>query len=211
LTQTPTSLFLDGSQNYLATATAFSLGLPDFSDNFDKAAGVWNTGNYNDNYAKDVRKIAGGKYLWSVTTKQGVVMWSTLKGHPLPDKFYLAVDVKRQGSAFARSGLVFRQGLGTFYNFTINDSHQSFGVDLLLSTGWITIIPNANNISIRKDASNRLAVLADGSRYILFINGQYVGCFIDDRLKQGDSGLSLEISYEKESADFEFDNFELDH
>jgi RsiW-degrading membrane proteinase PrsW (M82 family) len=208
-TLTPTPLFADSGQDYLATATAISQGSPDFSDHFDQA-GAWLTGDFNDDYGKDVRKITNGKYIWSATTKKGVFRWSTLDGHELPARFYLATDVKAQSNTTEKVGLVFRENLNTYYVFEIDSDAQYFCVNILLSTGWETIISNTTNTSIRKEASNRLAVLADGSHYVLFINGQYVGHFVDDRLALGNTGLGVDIPYSGISADFEFDNFELD-
>ena len=56
---------------------------------------------------------------------------------------------------------------------------------------------------------SRLSIVADASRYVLFINGQYVGSFVDDRLKGGLPGLAIQLEA-GETADFEFDNFVLD-
>ncbi|MGC1377985.1 MAG: PrsW family glutamic-type intramembrane protease [Anaerolineales bacterium] len=209
-TRTPTPLFLDPSQNYLATATAFSQATPGFSDTFDKA-GSWDTHYSNDSDGIYAQKITGGKYLWSVTSKNGVFVHSILSSQPLTDKFYLAVDIKTQGSFWAESGLLLRGSINGYYAFLVNSNTQAFNVTALLPTGRVTIIPNTVNTAIRRDASNRVAVLADGSRYVLFVNGQYVGCFVDDRLKLGNPGLGINIAYPQETANFEFDNFELDH
>jgi hypothetical protein len=83
-------------------------------------------------------------------------------------------------------------------------------VSIHLPVATITIIDWTYTASLRDKGANRLTVLADGSRYILFINGQYVGGFVDDRLKGGSAGVGIGLDA-GESANFEFDNFELDY
>lgn len=211
-TKTPTALFLDSSQNYLATATKLPQHPALLSDKFDQETNGWATGVFEDARATGRRKIDGGKYLWSFSSSNGVFEYLTLGGHELPAKFYLAVDVQRKGSSTASPCLVFRtdQGRGSYYMFSINDASQMFSVYAYSASAWKTILPATNSTAILTGQVNRLAVLADGSRYILFINGQYAGVFLNGDLKTGGAGLGVSLEA-GQSADIEFDNFDLDY
>ena len=56
---------------------------------------------------------------------------------------------------------------------------------------------------------NRLAVVAEGAHFVLFVNDQYVAEVDDDRLSSGMVGVAVDLFDPGDEAVFEFDNFEL--
>lgn len=179
-----------------------------FSDSFDKNSSHWLTGVHDDEYAKIIRTIEGGKYEWDATSKKGSISWLFPDTKSVSD-FYLAADVERldnfDGSDY---GLVFRKNAkGDFYYFGID--RGSFIVALHFNSGWSDLITWTKTTAILPDKKNRLTVIAQGSHFIFLINDSRVGEVSNDNIKNGTVALALQIHSENHQAIIAFDNFEL--
>jgi hypothetical protein len=211
-TPTPTALFADPAQNYFATATAYPSLQSGyyFHDEFDTDTDTWCLGDDDDSWSTNSFRIEGGQYLWSVTAKRDMILRCTLEDViTLPEQFQLSTAVSAAGTDDAEVVLVFHEtATGSYYLFSLYPASQAFDVYLYMDEEWIELIPYTFSAVVDSAGLNQMAVVADGSRYVLFINGEYVGTVEDDRLSGGSAGLAISLS-EGESADFVFDNFEV--
>jgi hypothetical protein len=211
-TPTPTALFDDPSRNYFATATAYPLasGGAGFQDDFARSKDIWCEGEEDDNWSTNNFQIAAGLYTWTVTAKRGMFLRCTLdEDIVLPDEFYLAAEMSATGAENAQAALVFRDdNLGSHYVFDLYPAYQAFVVYLYHDEEWIELIPYTYSDLVDSTGPNRLAVLADGTRYVYFVNGEMIGSVVDDTLSGGSAGLGISLD-EGESAEFVFDNFEV--
>jgi serine/threonine-protein kinase len=178
-------------------------------DSFDDNGNRWPAGKATGELADATRDIADGKYTWTVEAKNDVT-WriNDGKSKSLTD-FYAAVDGRRvSGNSQNRYALAFRDDGDNYYLFTTGDAGQ-FAVFLWYNGNWETLIDWTNTAAIRPGEANRLAVLAQGSHFEFFINGETVGEADDDRLRQGLVGIAAEVVTGGETGVFEYDNFEL--
>ncbi len=179
-----------------------------FSDTFDKDSGNWQTGLDDDEYAKIIRGIEGGKFKWDATSKKGFISWLFPNTKNVSD-FYLAVDIERRddfdGSDY---GIIFRKNAkGDFYYFGID--RGNFIVALYSNGEWSDLITWTKTTAIVPDKQNRLTVIAQRSHFIFMINDRRVGEASNDKIRNGVVALALQIHSENHQAIIEFDNFEL--
>ncbi|HEY4688535.1 MAG TPA: extracellular solute-binding protein, partial [Anaerolineae bacterium] len=178
------------------------------SDAFSTDSHRWLVGEYNDDYVKGSRSISAGKYRWDYQAKQGVT-WYVEADTESMSSLYLTVDAQQVGgSASSEYGLVFRANTAGYYLFSIQ-SDLFYGFSRWSQNQWTTLIPGATSTAIEPGKVNQLRVIAEGSHFTFFINGQYVAEADDDQLPSGNVGVATGISYDGQSAVFEFDNFEV--
>jgi len=177
-------------------------------DNFDSNKSGWGTESSDTDRAKSSIKVADGKYTWDIATHKLEITWESAHSRSLGD-FVLSVDAKQIGGpASAEYGLTFREGSAFHaYYFGINNRGEYFLY--LYNDEWITLKDYTQSKLILPNKYNRLAVLAEGSHFTFFINGQYLFEYTDARLKNGNVSLFSLLNKPNQQAIFEFDNFEL--
>ena len=176
---------------------------------FDIDTGGFTVGKATDKDSSQDNSIKGGKYLIKVTSKGAIFSGVILRVIPLTD-FFLSVEVKAVKSpSKADYGLIFRQEPDRLYYFYISAKARQYGVTLIDIENWQKIIYWKDSDLIDPAGANRLAVLAQGSEYTLFINGEKVDSFQDDILKNANVGLGFSLYTAKDYMALEFDNFEL--
>ena len=189
----------------LGGPTGPSLLLDGFADNANR----WPVGEAIGELADATRDIADGKYTWTVEARNDVT-WriNAEKAEPVSD-FYTAVDARRvSGDLQNRYAIAFRDDGDNYYLFTTGDEGQ-FAVFLWYTQNWDAIIDWTTTTAVRPGEANRLAVLAQGSHFEFFINGEKVGEADDDRVKTGLVGIAAEVVNGGQTGVFEYDNFEL--
>ncbi|MBC8507081.1 MAG: hypothetical protein ISR58_21175 [Anaerolineales bacterium] len=195
-------------QPLLYTATHWPLVL---FEEFDATAlnRVWFLGSYDDAYLKGSQYIVQNEYQWKAAAHRGFVSAEIPDIQKVSD-FYIEAEMREtQGLSSAISGLIFRYiSSGNYYFFEAR-ANQYFRVDLIAGGKWFTIIDWTKSNALQRDSINKLAVLAKGSRYLIFINDQFVGEFEDERLPAGKTGLGISLNNPGDEAIFIFDNFEL--
>ena len=106
-------------------------------------------------------------------------------------------------------GLVFRSdGESSYYTYMINNL-GSYSVALHSPSGWKTLLEWRPSNDILVGQSNRLSVIAEGDRFLLFINDRYQAGLQDSSLESGEAGLIVGLSYDGDEAAWVFDNYEL--
>jgi hypothetical protein len=178
-------------------------------DTFDTNSNGWWTGSPNDGWLKGTISITQGKFRFALTAQQPVFYNILPNLNSLTD-FYLAVDVqKTSGSPDANYGLYFRTAGQSGYYFFHNTEEKIYGVDLLLKNEWFSKKSPVSSGKIKYGSANRIAVLAKGSRFVFYINGQEINSMTDAVLSKGQAGLALSLFAAGDTVDIEFDNFEV--
>lgn len=188
----------------VATAKQWPVTL---QDNFSSKSRRWYAGDDDNDYYSGSHTIAGGLYQWEVKAKQNVVSFITPDPYtPLTD-FYAAVDITLTGPADAAAGLVFRDSSegNSFYAFTVNQNGD-YAMTGYLSGGSVAYSGSFPGLAA---GVHRLAVVAQGSHFVLLIDDQVVETIDDSFLAQGDIGLVFTLDTPGDSATFEFDNVEI--
>ena len=180
-----------------------------YEDTFDEERGDWPVGVEEGELAKIEWRISDGKYQWKADANSGFVWW-TLPEADSVGNFYLAADVQQiDGPPDGEAGLVFRSdGDRSYYNFAINNE-GNYSLYFHSPEGWEALIDWMPSNHVISSETNRLTVIAQGDRLLLFINDHFLVEWNDTRLHAGEAGLIIGLSYAGEQGTWEFDNFEL--
>lgn len=179
-------------------------------DTFDDNNRDWAEGEVEDpRYARVNWTFDNGKYRWEANANDGFVWWVIPDMGELTD-FFMAVTAQQLNNPeFGEYGMIFRKTSdGDYYLFEIDEKGR-FAVYLHRQGEWESLLDWQYAPEINVGEKNRLAVIAQGVEYQLFINEKFVGYFVDDRLEVGKAGLLVGLSYLEEEAVWEFDDFEL--
>jgi hypothetical protein len=179
------------------------------TDTFDTNQHDWYVDTDDDEYAQIIYQVKDGKYIWDATAHQGFVQRMRVNPVSFGD-FYFALDATQPSSTTAADyGIIFREDTSNnYYYFSINNKGE-YNLWLYYQAEWTALIENTGSESILPREANKLAVLAEGDHFILFINDQYVTEIQDATLPKGRVGMGAEISEPDLNVIFEFDNLEL--
>ena len=165
----------------------------------------WSTGVVNSDFWQGSRKIADGKYTWTVDRSFGAISWEYPSMDTIRD-FYVVVEAERvRGYYDTCYGIYFRGSRDFCYLFFI--CGDEYGVLSLDEDNWQTLIIWDESEKIRP-GKNTLAVAGRGSQFDFYINGTLVDNLTDKRFSSGYVGMAMRMK-PGSSATFEFDNFEL--
>lgn len=183
-----------------------------FIDNFDQNSYDWVSGARTVDWADITWTIADGVYRWDAMAKEGFVWWVYPEMEAYAD-FYYAVDLDIvQGPETAEQGLVYRMSKNgeeySYYLYEISNNGY-YAVWLSDPGGWSDIIPWTRSSLIKANGSNRLALIAQGSRMVFFINDRFVAEVSDDRLSAGIIGLCIGLGENGQTGVWQFDNLEI--
>ncbi len=81
-------------------------------------------------------------------------------------------------------------------------------VELLRDNEWIRLLDWTETSLVHPGERNQLAVLAEGTHYKFFINGELAHELDDDQLSGGAFGLGVDV-WDVEGITFEFDNLQV--
>lgn len=124
--------------------------------------------------------------------------------------FYLTVDVEnKNGLATTAYGLIFRISSGNLYFFAFSAESQVYNFTVLNNAKWRTIIDWQLSLQINQAGSNRIGVLAKGTSFYFFINGEMIDKAEDNTLKTGKVGVGLSFANTDGEMEIAFDNFEV--
>jgi hypothetical protein len=178
------------------------------SDSFGDNSNGWYVGTVNNEYLRDVVSITGGRYVVDATAYKSVFSRLFARTRVLSD-FYLIVEAEKTGTINSDFGLVFRDNSTDQYYFAISSDEQSYSLDLYDAGEWKNLIDWRSTSQIKTAGPNQIAVLALGSSFTLFINGETVDQFSDSTLKAGKVGFGFSLAKAGDKAVFGFDNFEV--
>ncbi len=179
------------------------------TDTFDDNSNSWFEGQHSDDYLNANVSITDGQYLVDITANKGVFWALNPIVRNLSD-FYLTVDVEvKTGPASSDQGLSFRIASDNKYYFAIAAEDQTYSFQVLKNGSWSTLINWTDSSQIKTSGANTVAVLAKGTSFTFFINGEQVDQFDDSTLKSGKVGVGLSLSTAGDKAQIAFDNFEV--
>lgn len=180
------------------------------TDAFDSVIYSWPIDTSEDDLAIITRSIDSGTYNWTMDAKQDVVAWVYYPDAGNVSDFYLAADmVIVQAPADAEVGFVLRfsetSSNSYFYTFRISNSGE-YSFDIYQAGDWSDLIPSTPSPAIQVGASNRVEVVAEGSHFIFFINGNFLAEFFDDSLSVGKVALAVSLFNAGDFGQWVFDN-----
>ena len=179
------------------------------SDSFDTDNFTWPV--YSDQDGS--RNIQNGEYVWNVRSAPGSpgVGWEhwPATSREVSD-FYVSVDAKATDQINNSTyGLAFRYTKEGFYVFSLNDKGLVTVEAISFYQPINRLIKPTESALVRHGATNRLSVIATGSRLVFFINDQFFAELDDDTFDHGFVGIQVDLESGEALAQVAFDNFEL--
>jgi hypothetical protein len=183
-------------------------------DDFGSNANGWWVGESSKENSDKTAEIADGKYRYSVTSKKGTFRWNSLPNFTVKD-FLLSVDVTLLEASGGQPG-----GTAGGFNFRVNENEDyyrlaiyddnHFKVSLNQGGEWQTpLYPKTANsaINLSPGVVNNIVILAKGSTFTFYANGQELVTVTDTTLSEpGKIGLGVELDEGGQTATVEFDN-----
>jgi hypothetical protein len=174
---------------------------------FANNANGWNVSDRNNDSGTTSEILANGKLHIEAKAAKGWESDRYPSTRSLSD-LYLAVRGRVvSGPGTARYGLIFRvdAATGNDYFFSIADD-GTLQVDLYQG-GWTSILATKSS-AIRPGQANQLAVVAQGSHFVFYVNDQQVGVIDNSQFGAGAAGVAFQLGAGTQAV-FDFDNFEL--
>jgi eukaryotic-like serine/threonine-protein kinase len=179
------------------------------ADDFSAEGDIWSVGVYSDTLVDGSRSIDGGIYRWEAEAFDDFVWWSIPDTGEVSD-LYLATDAQLvDGVSNAQYGLVFRRGENKDYYLVLVSDNGYYEFIKVSGGDWTPLVDWTETAAVRSGEVNRLEIVAQGSQFTFYINGEYVGEFSDELLTSGKPALVVGLSEAGDSSVVEFDNFEL--
>jgi hypothetical protein len=180
------------------------------TDDFDYNRHGWDSGWESGALLTGQKVFVDDVYRWKMEARDDdVVGWSPLEIDALGD-CYVAVDARLvEGAADAQYGVMFRLvDNANHYHFLASDDGRvqyvrRYEGDPTPYIQW------ARASAVRSGEVNRLAVVAKGSQFTFYVNGQHVGQHSDSRISTGQPALMVGLFDAGDTSVVEFDNFEL--
>jgi hypothetical protein len=169
----------------------------------------WSVGDQTTDNVVTHRTIANGKYRWQQKAVRTFFSRIRYMDATLTD-FFVAADARLvSGLKTAQFGLSFRElDERNVYALDVDDQGR-YRVDAMVDGKWSALIDWTPSAALSPGRVNRLAVKGEGDRFTVYINGEQVTDFTDDRLAEGRVGMNSDIEEPGKEALFEFDNFEV--
>jgi hypothetical protein len=180
------------------------------SDSFDQVSNGWTVQTHaTTTFAKVAESIVNKRYCWELVSSEDGALNSDLPNMHTVTDFAVNVDGRQvSGTPNSAYGLVFRDDNVNSYFFEIaDDQTYRFGRGVVdrADSFW----GSGKSPAIRSGQVNRLTVVAQGSHFSFFINGEPVAQHDDSELRSGFVGPAAELFHSGDHAVFEFGNFEV--
>jgi hypothetical protein len=178
-------------------------------ETFDSPDATWAIGTASDQSGSIDRNLINGKYRWEITTNNGEGLWTTNIPVSASSDYYVAMDVNSiAGGSYDSSGIYFRLSGTDFYLFAIEPRTQQYYAYRWRQDKLTFLVDRRYSPTIKRDDINRIGVLAQGSKFTFFANGQRIADAQDATLSSG--GLQIRAHTKNTPrAIFEFDNIEV--
>jgi hypothetical protein len=193
----------------VATLACGTLGSAPFEETFD------DPGNWGAGSSDDVRgEVADGQYQMEVRSNAGLLMATS--GESFGDAVYELEATQIDGPLNNGYGMLFRvdESSDSFYAFEVSgDGYIWIGWCSELCRGETVALVGGNwfrSAAVNKglQETNRLRVVAEGTRMTFYVNGIEVGRTSDGRLAEGDIAVAVETLGEP-GVRVAFDNFKV--
>jgi hypothetical protein len=181
-------------------------------DTFGNNQNGWHVGFGNDEWSVDTTSIQDGQYRRDLKANQSVLNRSWVAF--APTDFLVSVDIEIQERQVANgrpeASLVLRSSSDGYYIFALSQAGSyTFQKYDQAQAAWTAILDYTPTPVFKPQGPNHLAVITQGSRFTLFLNGRFVGQVTDDQFPTGKLGLGAALFTKDDQAIFVYDNFEL--
>ncbi len=180
-----------------------------FSESFDEASDNWQVGEMNNEYAKGILAIIGGKYYIKLTAKKALIWYCIPPMDDLLDSYVTVKVDEKGGTKTAEYGLILRDNPNGRAFFTISSLLQGYEFAKYSAGEWAVLTLWTNSSGILVGEPNRIGVKAEGPKYVLFINGEQVDDARDSGAALGKAGIGIILYKAGDWIEITFDNFEV--
>lgn len=199
--------------DYSSTLAAVPAGWETLLDERFDIPDRWFTGPTESRYGTSDVTISDGRLYWKVRGGEGIFIYRTPDmdiGHEVTLKdFEVSVEttvIDNDGSG-GSYGVVFRESGSLWYMFRVSQDDQ-FSVYYHGLDGWESIISWRKLPDYVGSPPYKLTVRGEGSKFLFFVNDQYVESMDDNRILRGFVGIGMDVS-SYHVLEVEFDNLKI--
>ena len=190
--------------------TAKTLWTTKLDDSFDSNVNDWPAGTRNDALADVTWEISGGFFRWNATAKDDFIWWAVPDNASDLTDFYVSMDTKMiSGPSDAVSGLIFRSDKESNYYLARFSAQGQYRLDAVTASGWDELWDWKKAGNWNAGETNTLEIIAQGSRFTFFLNGQYLDEVVNSQMSSGAVGLVIGMYNAGDVASWVFDKFIL--
>jgi hypothetical protein len=180
----------------------------DFADNeLD-----WPLGVKQDHSLAVTSTLEAGRYRWVAKVDNGNSYFNLMPTNsPMLADFAAAVSVKfgpGDAEALVAYGLTFRHVEDDYGYFGITPTGMWQALEVHHTGIYQRVLSSSESIDTRPGKVNRLEVIARGSDFVFFINGQQVGT-LSAEIDPGQIGLGVDALQSADTTAVEFTDFEI--
>jgi tRNA A-37 threonylcarbamoyl transferase component Bud32 len=178
-------------------------GGPLYMEDFSSPGAEWEV---SENEGARYRVDAGAYSIEVIKTNW--IAWNLI-GQELAD-FEVEFEVALvEGDRYNDAGLLFRfQDADNYYEIDIN-GEGSFAIGKEVNDEWVQIVEWTSDPSVQAFGRvNRVRLVAEGTRFTLYINDEYLASFSDDSFGSGGIGPVV-TAYDEPPARATFDNIKI--
>lgn len=180
-----------------------------FAQTFEEDAGIWQTGQESNQFAKLSWGIVEGRYRWQAQARSGFTWWMIPEMQAVDD-FYLSVELLPiDGPPDSERGLVLHYTDEESFYALVFDAQEHFSFLLYENGDWNSILPGIQSSAVRVGEANRVEIITEGPAFHIIINGDYLYSISYNHIYRGKIGLLAGLANAGDQATWEFDNLEL--
>jgi hypothetical protein len=180
----------------------------DFADN----ELAWPLGLKQDHSLAVTSTLEAGRYRWVAKVDNGNSYFNLVPTNsPMLTDFAAVVNVKfgpGDEEALVAYGLTFRHVEDDYGFFGITPAGMWQALEVHHTGIYQRALSSSESIDTRPGKVNRLEVIARGSDFVFFINGQQVGT-LSAEIDPGQIGLGVDALQSTDTAEVEFTDFEI--
>lgn len=167
----------------------------------------WPTGDGNDELSQGGREVVDGQYVWELTALEGFYWVDVQTRTVSAETFYYSVELTQDDSSNGTQSIVFQyENPSNFYFFGICGDEYYAG--WRYQRNWSRIINCQPSEVINVGGTNKLTVISQDERFLLFINDVFMTEMWADPSRVGEFGVLVEMETGDDNA-FRFDNVVL--
>lgn len=186
---------------HIATGQGWPLTL---SEPFSNNRLEWPTGDGNDELSQGGREVVGGEYVWDLDALQSFYWVEVQTRTVSAETFYYSVELTQDDSSNGTQSIVFQFGDNSnFYFFGLCGANYYAG--WRLEGSWTRIVNCEPTSVINVGGTNKLSVLSQDERFLLFINDTFMTEMWANPSRSGKFGVLVEMEAGDENA-FRYDN-----
>ncbi len=167
----------------------------------------WPTGDGNDELSRGGRDVVDGQYVWALEAIDGFYWVDVQTRTVSAETFYYSVELTQDDSRNGTQSIVFQyRDPSNFYFFGI--CGDKYYVGWRFQRTWTRIVNCQSSSAINVGGTNKLSVISQDERFLLFINDTFMTEMWADPSRIGEFGVLIEM----ETGDinsFRYDNVVL--